>query len=109
MSNNLEWIKQIEYDDLITGDMKLIAERCGEDVLFSLLSNIPSIHVYLSEAPLNAARRRYIEKYYRQGNAKELAVTLNVSEYFVYKVQREIIKQRQQDSALKPQTNLFNS
>lgn len=108
MSNKLDWLNDIEFEDLFSGDMKLIADKCGIDVLLSLLTNVPHIHVYLSEAPLMEARKRYIEKHYRQGNAKLIAVTLGVSEFYVYKTHKEIIKSRHQEKPKKEQPTLFN-
>jgi len=105
MSNNLEWLDRIEFEDLLTSDMKLIAERCGIDVLKSLLANLPKLHIYMSERPLVEAQKRYIDRFYRQGNAKEIAANLGVSERFVYQVHRELIRRRHQ---LKKEKNLFN-
>lgn len=64
------------------------------DVLKSLLAGVPKIHVYMSEKPLVEAQKKYVAKYYKQGNAKEIAVKLGVSEQFVYESQREIIHER---------------
>lgn len=96
----LSWLSEINYVDLLSSDMKLIRERCGEEVLFSLLENVPRIHVYLSEAPLMQARKRYIQEHFRQGNAKEIATKLGVSEYFVYKTHKANVelKNNEQES-----------
>lgn len=104
MAKNLDWIDEIEYKDLLTGDMKLIADRCGLDVLKSLLTHLPKIHVYLSEKPLVEMQKRYIKKNYKQGNAKQLAARLGVSERFVYQAHREQIRK---DRARRKEENLF--
>jgi len=94
MKKNLDWLDEIDFRSLLTGDMKLIADQCGMDVLKRLLVGVPKIHVYVSEKPLVEAQKRYIEKHYRQGNAKEIAAKLGVSERFVFKTHREILRHR---------------
>lgn len=104
MHKNLDWLDEVEFEEHLTGDMKLIADRCGIDVLKSLLSGVPKIHVYMSEKPIVEAQRRYIAKNYRQGNAKEIAATLGVSERFVYDTHREIIRKKRNEKKPAPKT-----
>lgn len=94
MNKKLDWLDEIEFESMLTGDMKLIVERCGMDVLKSLLIGVPKIHVYMSEKPLVEAQKKYIDKHYRQGNAKEIAAKLGVSERFVYQTHRQILNER---------------
>lgn len=58
----LEWLDEIDWQDLLDKDTALIAERCGPDVLRSLLDELPNMSLYISEKPLNDARRRWIRK-----------------------------------------------
>jgi len=84
----MEWIKEIEFEDLLEKDAALIFQHCGPDVLFILLQNVPGITLYLSEKPLFEMKKRYIRKVFKKDdpdcNAKALAVKLKVSEKFVY-------------------------
>ena len=80
----MNWIRDIEIADLLDKDTRLIFEHCGLDTLCSLWENLPSIQLYLSQQPLNAARKRYIRKHHDGTNVKSLAVELGVSERFVY-------------------------
>lgn len=105
--SKLDWLEEIEFEDLLTGDMKLIAERCGQDVLKSLMEKVPKIHVYMSEKPLVEAQKRYIAKNYKQGNAKEIAAKLGVSERFVYKVHREAYRKKRNKGDQPKEENLF--
>ncbi len=107
MANNLDWLEEIEFKDLLTGDMKLIADRCGEDVLKTLMEKVPKIHVYMSEKPLVEAQKRYIAEHFKQGKAKEIATKIGVSEMFVYKTHKEIINSRK--SSNKKDGDLFNN
>lgn len=106
MANKLDWLEEIEYRDLLTGDMKLIDERCGPEVLKALMEKVPKIHVYMSEKPIVEAQKRYIAKHYKQGNAKEIAAKLGVSERFVYKTHREVLRLRRGEGE-KKEENLF--
>ena len=81
---SLDWIKEIELDDILSGDVRLIADSCGLDVLIRLWEECPSLSLYISTVPLNEARRRYIRRHYNGSNAKELAARLGVSDRFVF-------------------------
>lgn len=86
---SLEWIKDIEIGDLVEGDIKLIYDNCGMDVLISLWANLPSMGLYISAKPLAEAKKRYIKKHHNGENTKELCRFLDVSERFVYDVLEE--------------------
>lgn len=86
MANNLSWLDEIEWKDLLGGDARLVYNAAGEQTLRELWSALPSINIYLSEAPLNEARRRYILRYYNGNNIKEMAALLGCSARFVHKV-----------------------
>lgn len=79
---NLDWLNEVEFEDLLDKDCALIHDLCGPDVLKSLWQHLPSLPLFVSTKPLNEARRRYIRKYWR-GDTKILAVKLGVSERFV--------------------------
>ena len=82
---SLNWVRDIDdLDDVLSGDVRLIAESCGIDVLIRLWEECPSLSLYISTVPLNEARRRYIRKHYTGSNAKELAAMLGVSDRFVF-------------------------
>jgi hypothetical protein len=88
----MDWLKEIEIDDLLDKDTALIAEACGLDILISLWKDLPSLNLYISKKPLHAAKRRYIEKFYDGSNVKQLCRTLNCTERFFYKtIHREAV------------------
>jgi Mor family transcriptional regulator len=80
----MNWIKDIDIEDLLTNDSQLIYEHCGMDVLIKLWECIPGLNLYISTKPLVEAKKRYIRKFYNGANAKQLAIKLDVSERFVY-------------------------
>ncbi len=82
---NLSWLADVEIEDLLDGDLKLIHDYCGKDVLISLWEHLPSISIYLSTKPLEEAKRRYIREHFKGADPKRLAVLLKVSESFIYK------------------------
>ncbi len=82
---SLDWIKELgDVSDLLDKDSALIANHCGMDTLLSLWEKLPSITLYISAKPLQAAQKRYIRAHFEPGNAKQLAALLGVSERFVY-------------------------
>lgn len=82
--------------DLLDGDLQLIADFCGLDVLFILWKELPSLTLYISLKPLEAAKKRYIIKSHDGRNTKRLAKLLNCSEKFIY----ETLKQCTQKGGL---------
>jgi len=84
----MDWIKEIEFEDLLEKDAGLIYQHCGIEILMSLWQNLPGITLYLSEKNLFEMKKRYIRINYCKDdpayNAKALAVKLQVSERFVY-------------------------
>jgi Mor family transcriptional regulator len=81
----MEWLKEIEVLDLLDGDVALIADALGLDILIQLWREFPSINLYISTKPLVAAKKRYIRRFYDGNNIKKLARLLHCSEKFIYK------------------------
>lgn len=84
----MEWIKEIEFEDLLEKDAKLIYDHCGIETLVSLWTHLPGITLYLSERTLFAMKARFIRNHCRKDDpdrdVKALAALLKVSEKFVY-------------------------
>lgn len=78
-----EWIKDIDIEKHLEGDLLMIYEICGLDTLMVLMENLSKITIYISEKPLVSAKKEYIKKNFNGHNAKELAIKLRVSEKFV--------------------------
>jgi hypothetical protein len=74
----LDWVRDVEIEDLLDKDVKLVYDHCGLDILIKLWEEFPSMPIYMSTSPLNQIKERYI--------IKELCRLLDVSERFVYKV-----------------------
>jgi Mor family transcriptional regulator len=80
----MNWLRDIEFEDLLDKDAQLIYQHCGLDVLCALWQNLPGITLYLGEKSLFEIKRRYIRKHHNGSNVKQLAAQLSVSERFVY-------------------------
>lgn len=85
----MEWLREIEFEDLLNNDSRLIYEHCGPDVLFKLWERMPGLQLYISTKPLTLAKKRYIRKKYNGSNIKELALKLGVAEHFIYETLKE--------------------
>ena len=91
------WIKELKQKDLDeifrtsrSGDdtsTRLIYELCGIEVLMHLVKNLLSTPLYISEAPINDLRKRYIRRFYKpeqpEYSVKVLSAKLRVSTQFV--------------------------
>jgi hypothetical protein len=97
----LSWLDDVEIEDLLTGDLKLVHEWCGMDILKKLWEHFPSMNIYVTTKPLDKAKRRYVRKHFNGHNLKDLCSKLEVSERFVY----DVLEERNQ---LKKQPSLFS-
>jgi len=84
----MQWAQQIDIEDLLEGDARLVYEHCGEDVLLALLDAFAGKSMYLRAEIVTRMQRRYIKEHAGRLTAKELAVRLNVSKEFVYETLR---------------------
>jgi hypothetical protein len=94
MGKSLQWIKDIDVENLLDKDTKLVFENCGLDVLIALWEALPSISIHLSGRPLDRLRRCYIKKYFNGSNVKSLCVLLDCSERFFYDTLEEEKKRK---------------
>jgi Mor family transcriptional regulator len=81
---SLSWVRDIEVEDLLDNDAKLVFEHCGLEVFVALWEALPSISIHVSSKPLNRLRQRYIKKHFNGSNVKELCLLLDCSERFFY-------------------------
>lgn len=87
----MDWIREIEFKDLLDKDAQLINDHCGIEILMNLWQNLPGISFYLSEKNLFRLKERYIRKKYFESqkanipfDKKKIAAYLQVSQQFVY-------------------------
>jgi DNA-directed RNA polymerase specialized sigma24 family protein len=90
--SKLDWIYELpqqEFQGALDKDMRLIYNHCSMDTLLDLLEHLPSLHLYISQRPLDRLRRLYILENFEGNNHKELAAKLGCSMKFVYQILRE--------------------
>ena len=93
----LDWIKDIDYNKFLEGDLKLLVEVIGIDKFLELYGHFAKTAIYFSEKPLMEMKQEYIRKNFGFKNEKELARLLGVSERLVYKIgSQKVILNNQQ-------------
>lgn len=94
----MDWIKDIDYNKFLDGDLKLLVNTIGIDKFIELYSHFAKTAIYFSEKPLMEMKQEYIRKHFGFKNEKELARMLGVSERLVYKIgSQKVILSNQQD------------
>jgi len=88
MPDSLSWARDIEFEDLLERDARLLYQHCGEEVLLSVLATFRGESLYLDASVLRAMQQRFIRQKAGELTVKELALTLGVSREFVYEVLR---------------------
>lgn len=101
----MDWLNEIEFEDLLNNDMSLVQQECGTDTLKMLWEKLSGINIYISERSLFEAKKRYIRKFHNttdpRKSIKLLAVKLKCSEKFVEEsLQTTGIKDDRQQSLL---------
>ncbi len=96
----MDWIKEIDYNKYLDGDLKIIVDTVGIDNFIKLFKIFSKTAIYFSERPLMEMKQEYIRKHFGQKSEKELARELGVSERLVYKIGAQKI-------TLNNQQNLF--
>lgn len=80
----LDWIKETEWEDILTGDMREMADLVGIENFIKLLERYGKMQVHFSTKDVSRLKQNYIQKYFESGNAKMLARKLETSERFVH-------------------------
>ncbi|GIV45766.1 MAG: hypothetical protein KatS3mg036_0584 [Ignavibacterium sp.] len=94
----MDWIKEIDFNKFLDGDLRLLADIVGIDKFIELYSHFAKTAIYFSEKPLMEMKQEYIRKYFGFKNEKELARMLGVSERLVYKIgSQKVTMSNQQD------------
>ncbi len=96
----MDWIKEIDYNKYLDGDLKIVVDIVGIDNFIKLFQVFKKTAIYFSERPLMEMKQEYIRKHFGQKSEKELARELGVSERLVYKIGAQKI-------TLNNQQNLF--
>lgn len=92
----MNWIKEIDYNKFLNGDLKLLLEIIGIDNFIELYLHFAKTAIYFSEKPLMEMKQEYIRKNYGSKSEKELARMLGVSERLVYKIGSQKISSKNQ-------------
>jgi len=82
----MDWIKKIDYQKYLDGDLKILHDIIGIDNFIKLFQVFAKTAVYFSERPLIEMKQEYIRKHFGEKSEKELARMLGVSERLVYKI-----------------------
>ena len=80
----MHWTKAIDIEEHLEGDLQLIYEHCGEDVLLALLDRLKGMQLYLRAEPVRAMKKAYVRERSGELTVKEIAARLEVSQEFVY-------------------------
>ncbi len=103
----MDWMKDVEIEDLLSGDLLLVYEWCGREMLLDLWEHFPRMTLYISTKPINEAKKRYIKKHFNGKNVKELCALLQVSERFVYEAVENTGMQEAPPTGVQGQGGLF--
>jgi len=80
-----EIIKDLNIEDMPTGDMQLIAESCGLDVAIKLMREMGGMSIYIPKYPYFKLIERILSEK-RIINYKKLAMLFGVTERYVLKI-----------------------
>lgn len=96
----MDWIKEIDYNKFLNGDLKIVVDIVGIDNFIKLFKVFSKTAIYFSERPLIEMKQEYIRKHYGTKSGKDLARLLGVSERLVYKIGSQEITMNNQQKLL---------
>ena len=79
----LDWMKEVDWKEGLTEDLRMVLSVCGEDAVFALLERLAGHRFYVSTAPIRGAQRKYVQKFAGQKSARSLALITGASEGFI--------------------------
>lgn len=82
----LDWMKEVDWKEGLTEDLRLVLAACGEDAVLSLLEHLAGNRIYVSAAPVREAQRKYIRRFAGAKSTRTLAFETGSSERFVQRV-----------------------
>jgi len=91
MENKESWMDEITIDTLPTYELQLLAERCGLDVVKTILDEATGLIIQVPTNPFRKAKANYIIKKY-DGTTKSisrLAMECDVSIPYIKKLLKE--------------------
>ena len=79
----LDWMKEVDWKEGLTEELRMVLSICGEDVLLALLERLPGHRIHISTVPLRKAQRKYVAKFAGRKSVREIAVQIGASVPFV--------------------------
>ena len=82
----LDWMKEVDWKQDLTEDLRMVLDVCGEEAVLALLERLSGHRLYVSAAPIKAAQRRYIQKFAGRKSPQILAAVTGAPEGLVRRV-----------------------
>ncbi|MDA8087027.1 MAG: hypothetical protein M0Z75_10050 [Nitrospiraceae bacterium] len=87
----MKWLEEIldQHNELLSGDLKMVYDFCGKDVLIRLCEHLMGLNIYISAKSIIMLKKVYVKMHYNGHNVKELANKVGCSERFIYDILKE--------------------
>ena len=86
----LDWMKEVDWKEGLTEDLRMVLCVCGEEALLALLGGLAGHRIHVSLSPIREAQRKYVKKFAGQRSTRKLAFEIGASESFVQRVLSEM-------------------
>ena len=93
----LDWLKEVDWKECLTEDLRMVLASCGEDVVLSLLEHLLGQRIHVSTTTIRNAQRAYVRKFAKQKSPREISVAIGASIRFVQLEIAELENEDQQD------------
>ena len=91
----LDWMKEVDWKEGLTEELRMVLVACGEEALLALLESLNGHRIYVSRAPIHEAQRKYVKKFARVKSTRKIAFEMGASESFVQRVLSEMDNENQ--------------
>ena len=86
----LDWMKEVDWRECLTEDLRVLLSVCGEDAVLALLDRLVGHRFYVSAVPLRKAQKAYVQKFAGRKSPRTLALEMGASEGLVRQMLLEI-------------------
>ena len=86
----LDWMKEVDWKEGLTEDLRMVLSVCGEEVLLTLLDRLAGHRLYISSAPIKQAQKKYVQKFAGQKSPQRLSLVTGAPEGFVRRILSEL-------------------
>ena len=91
----LDWMKEVDWKESLTADLRMVLSVCGDAAVLALLDRLAGHRLYVSSAPIRDAQKKYVRKFVGKKSPQALALAIGAPEGLVRRIIWELENENQ--------------